>query len=683
MTIDAASSAQASGAGGGTVNIASDQGAVALLGTIDVTATNGTGGNVQISALSDITIDDASQIFASGNSGGQVYIQSMQSGGGTLLDSGLIDGRGSDGQGGRVLLLAPRVGLMNKAVVDVSGDTGGGTVLAGGDFHGANPDVQNATRTYIGPNVSVNADAITAATVARSRSGRMIRHGFMEASAQEGERWVGTGGFVETSGKKYLEVTGARIDAGAVRGISGTWLLDPRDVEVVGAITGNQITETGGIFDPTGTGTAQVLNTDIQSTLDNGTNVLVHTGTDGADTGTITVNAGISAALATNGPVSLTFDAANNIVVNAAITATSDKLSVNLIANSSNFAVASGTGGVTVAAGITTNGGAFQSSGVDFSSNSSGAITTAGGNVTLAHTGNVTVGAGITTGGGAFASSGVAFDNTTAGAIITGGGNVTINHTGLVQFDAAINAAGGNATIISDSIVKGTDPSTLTAATANLAPANTSIGVGGAGALKTDVATLNAVAGNDIVINASQRGDARHRFLGGAITITNTTGNITLGTPAAGLVTAVTGVSIATTAGDILSGTGGSFTNISVGAGGAVTLSATAGAGAITGITVATDTPGTHTYSPAAGVTEVPNATVGVVTSAGGVLRDLFAWRLDHERRDYRWWCSAVECARCCSCQHRRYYEWRSFTSRRCRVTAVMGPARLQRLQFD
>ena len=45
----------------------------------------------------------------------------MQSGEGTLLASGLIDGRGSDGQGGRVLLLAPRVGLINKAVVNVSG----------------------------------------------------------------------------------------------------------------------------------------------------------------------------------------------------------------------------------------------------------------------------------------------------------------------------------------------------------------------------------------------------------------------------------------------------------------------------------------------------------------------------------------------------------------------------------
>ena len=92
--------------------------------------------------------------------------------------------------------------------------------------------------------------------VARPLSGRTDTTQFYGSISARGGTLGGDGGFVETSGKKYLEVTGARIDAGAVRGISGTWLLDPRDVEVVGAITGNQITETGGIFDPTGTGTA-------------------------------------------------------------------------------------------------------------------------------------------------------------------------------------------------------------------------------------------------------------------------------------------------------------------------------------------------------------------------------------------------------------------------------------------
>ncbi len=154
MTLDAASSAQASGATGGTVNIASDQGTIDLQGTIDVTATNGVGGSVQLSALSDITLEAASQILASGNSGGQVYIQSMQSGGGTLLDSGLIDGRGSDGQGGRVLLLAPRVGLINKAVVISAGGSGRGMLLGGDDLDAAKP-VNDEVQPSFGPTASL------------------------------------------------------------------------------------------------------------------------------------------------------------------------------------------------------------------------------------------------------------------------------------------------------------------------------------------------------------------------------------------------------------------------------------------------------------------------------------------------------------------------------------------------
>ena len=141
VTLDAASSAQASGATGGTVSIASDQGAIVLQGTIDVTATDAAGGNVQLAARYDITLDVASRILAGGRSGGEVRIESGE---GTLLVSGLIDGQGSDGQGGRVLLLAPRVGLIRESVVNVSGRTGGGTVLVGGDYQGKNPDVQNA-----------------------------------------------------------------------------------------------------------------------------------------------------------------------------------------------------------------------------------------------------------------------------------------------------------------------------------------------------------------------------------------------------------------------------------------------------------------------------------------------------------------------------------------------------------
>jgi hypothetical protein len=59
-----------------------------------------------------------------------------------------------------VLLLAPRVALIRRALIDASGRTGGGTVLVGGDYQGANPNIRNASRTYLGAEAIVRADAI-------------------------------------------------------------------------------------------------------------------------------------------------------------------------------------------------------------------------------------------------------------------------------------------------------------------------------------------------------------------------------------------------------------------------------------------------------------------------------------------------------------------------------------------
>ncbi|MBE0619266.1 MAG: filamentous hemagglutinin N-terminal domain-containing protein, partial [Burkholderiales bacterium] len=618
VTLDLGSVAQASGATGGSVAVHADQGAVEASGTLDVTGHEGAGGSIQIAARSDITLDIASRILASGRSGGEVRIESGE---GTLLVSGLIDGRGSDGQGGRVLLLAPRVGLMNRAVVSVSGQTGGGTVLVGGNFHGSGPE-QNASATYIGPGASINADA-----TGNGNGGSIalwsedVTRVYGSVSARGGAEG-GNGGFVETSSHNQLDVTGMQLDLRALRGQGGNWLIDPYNVTINAGATG-QVTVTGGSeFASNATG-ANIDAADIIAQLNGGTSVTITTAAAGAglEAGDITQTTAISKTA--GGDASLTMTAAGTITIGAAISSTLNKLNVTLRANDNT----GGTGGqndqdtasgnVVVSAAIDTLGGTFQSSGVDFN-NTSGAITTSGGNVTLTHTGNVTVGAAITTATGSFASSGVIFNNTTAGAITTGGGDVTINHSGMVTLDAAINAAAGNATIIGDSIVNGTAASTLTAGIANLV-ANTTIGVGGAGAFETSVNTLNAVAGGNIAILESNAVTLGTISSGDSITITNTTDDITLGTASGGIVTALNAVSVSTTAGDILDGTGAAFTNISVGAGGAVTLSATAGARAITSIRVATDTPGT--YNPVSGFTEGTTATVGAVTSAAGTLR--------------------------------------------------------------
>src|SRR5919202_1910543 len=77
------------------------------------------------------------------------------------LSGGTVTSNGSlTAPGGTVQVLGDRIGLLHNAQMEVSSDTGGGTVLIGGDFQGKGT-VPNALRTFIGSNVTINANANT------------------------------------------------------------------------------------------------------------------------------------------------------------------------------------------------------------------------------------------------------------------------------------------------------------------------------------------------------------------------------------------------------------------------------------------------------------------------------------------------------------------------------------------
>ncbi|HEV3009085.1 MAG TPA: filamentous hemagglutinin N-terminal domain-containing protein [Burkholderiales bacterium] len=128
-----------------------------------------------------------------------------------------------------VKILGDEVILGGAARIDASGETGGGEILIGGNYQGKGPE-QNALRTYVGPDVTIAADAITSGD-----GGRVIVwsdestqfHGSISA---RGGAVSGNGGFVETSGAT-LQVTGT-VDTSAPNGAFGTWLLDPRFLRV-------------------------------------------------------------------------------------------------------------------------------------------------------------------------------------------------------------------------------------------------------------------------------------------------------------------------------------------------------------------------------------------------------------------------------------------------------------------
>ena len=201
--------------------------------------------------------------------------------------SGKIDvSSNTEGEvGGEIQVLGDRLGLVG-AHLDASGTNGGGTVLIGGDYQGKGT-VPNAEVTFIDSSSTINADALQ-----NGNGGKVIVWAdnttrFYGKITARGGVGGGDGGLVETSGKIGLDVNGASVDASADRGRSGTWLLDPTNVEIISTGTGQLV---NGIFDPPTTGTAsRIAPNTISSAMDTGTSVEITTANGTGGNGDITL----------------------------------------------------------------------------------------------------------------------------------------------------------------------------------------------------------------------------------------------------------------------------------------------------------------------------------------------------------------------------------------------------------
>jgi trimeric autotransporter adhesin len=203
-------------------------------GTIAATGFKKVNGQVYLTADGG-NITNSGQISAQtadGNGGTIVLNGHGTTAKGTVLNSGSLvaTGKGAGKKGGTVQVLGNQVGITDQGVVDVSGDAGGGTALIGGDEHGSNPAIPDADQTYLGPDATINADALTLGT-----GGKVILWGnettqvYGQISAMGGALG-GNGGFVETSGANLIARTAP--DLAAPHGKGGTWLLDPTDVTI-------------------------------------------------------------------------------------------------------------------------------------------------------------------------------------------------------------------------------------------------------------------------------------------------------------------------------------------------------------------------------------------------------------------------------------------------------------------
>jgi len=321
-------------AGDELLNVTVNQGAVNALvqngGLIQAD-----GGQVLLTAMAA-----GSLLQSAVNNTGVIQAQSIENHNGTIrllgdMQSGTVNvggkldvsGMGTGQTGGSVTVTGQHIGLFGGNI-NASGDAGGGTVMIGGGYQGKTPSIQNASATYMSDESGITADAIT-----NGNGGEVViwsndsTRAYGSISARGGLQG-GDGGLIETSGH-WLDVAGININASAPQGKGGTWLLDPADVTITGAVTSGGSFSGGDpdVFSPaSGESTANVNLTTITTALNLGTDVTITTvnsGTSGSGNGDINVDAVVTwSVTAPTSPSTLTLDAVRDINVNSAITAT-------------------------------------------------------------------------------------------------------------------------------------------------------------------------------------------------------------------------------------------------------------------------------------------------------------------------------------------------------------------------
>ncbi|SSW91242.1 filamentous hemagglutinin family protein, partial [Rhodopseudomonas pentothenatexigens] len=285
-----------------------------------VTASGGRtarGGSIDVSGAK---VAVSGKVKASGTTGGRIKITGTES----AKVSGEVAAKGKTGSGGVVVITAKDVTIESSGKVDVSG-TSGGTLLIGGDYQGGANAANNFSTDPVAnaETTTVAAGATLSAAGTSGQGGRVVVWsddsttfaGALDVSGQGG-----AGGFAEVSGHRLLDFSGTANLAGTTG--AGTLLLDPRNITISNA-TGSGGSLSGGTYTPSADDSVLNVAT-LQAALASG-NVVVTTGSTGSQAGNITVASAVSW---TSGST-LTLTAANNIAIDAAITATSGGLTIN------------------------------------------------------------------------------------------------------------------------------------------------------------------------------------------------------------------------------------------------------------------------------------------------------------------------------------------------------------------
>lgn len=193
---------------------------------------NQTGGQIvvlgeNVTSSGQITVDSK---VSTGAQSGRIELHSIETT--ELIEGSATTANSANGTAGDIYLLGRNVGVLDDAIVEVSGVYGGGELLVGGDQRGSNALIRNAEFIFVGGDTRLSADGIE-----NGDGGKVIT--FASDTARiygdltaRGGSVGGYGGFIETSGLLGFDIGTIPNTNAPVHG-GGEWLIDPFNITIV------------------------------------------------------------------------------------------------------------------------------------------------------------------------------------------------------------------------------------------------------------------------------------------------------------------------------------------------------------------------------------------------------------------------------------------------------------------
>lgn len=311
---------------------------------------------------------------------------------------------------GRIAAEAGRIGLAAGLVTNSGSINADSVVREGGRvFLRASGDLKTTAAS------DISANGTTGGNVVLYADGAAVIDGRVSATGS-----AGRGGYVDTSGQRSLDVVNV-----PVVGRGGEWHIDPLSIEIV---AGGGSGGTSGSNAITSTESGAYIGADIITTqLDAGTDVSITTGSPTIGAGDITVSSAIARTSAADS--TLTLNASNNIVINAAITSKGGKLGLNLNSNLQNDD-SGASHAAQVNADMNLNGGVLTVS--EGAATGNGTLNIGGGTTTLAAPTSAIVAGTVNVGTGATLL--VQREGSPISGVLNNAGMVNIDSLGTVSF---------------------------------------------------------------------------------------------------------------------------------------------------------------------------------------------------------------------------------------------------------